>query len=94
MKCSRAVREETEKRDPIPELRRPDGSIEANDEQKAQILANHFQTVYTSESSLPEVGLPSDIENAKIEYVQVLCNDVKKILKSQKKTSSRAHHSF
>ncbi len=54
-------------RDPIPGLRAPDGTIETNDEQKAQILANHFQTVYTREPSLPEVGLPSDTETAKIE---------------------------
>ncbi len=44
----------------------------------AQILANHFQTVYTRERSLPDVGLPSHTENAKFEYVQILCNDVKK----------------
>ncbi len=31
------VREGTKKRDPIPGLRRPDGSIETNDEDKAQI---------------------------------------------------------
>ncbi len=43
----RYVREGTKKRGPIPGLRRPDGSIETNDEEKAQILANHFQTVYT-----------------------------------------------
>ncbi len=47
----RYVREGTRKRDPIPELRRPDGSIETNDEEKAQILANHFQTVYTPRRS-------------------------------------------
>ncbi len=43
------VREGTKKKDPIPGLRRPDGSIEPNDEEKAQILTNHFQTVYTRE---------------------------------------------
>ncbi len=90
----RYVHSGTKKRDPIPGLRRPDGSIETNDEEKAQVLANHFQTVYARESSLPDVDLPSHTEYAKIEYVQILCNDVKKILKSQKKTSSRAHHSF
>ncbi len=85
------IREGTKKRDPIPGLRKPDGSIETNDEENAQILANHFETVHTHESSLPEVGLPSHTENAKIEYEQVLCNDVKK-------TSTRPrvafHHSF
>ncbi len=74
----RYVREGTKKRDPVPRLRRPDGSIETNDEEKAQILAKHFQTVYTRERSLPDVGLPSHTENAKIEYVQILCNDVNK----------------
>ncbi len=62
----RYVREGTKKTDPIPGLRRPSGSIETNDEQKAQILANRFQTVYTRESSLHEVGLQSHTENAKI----------------------------
>ncbi len=74
----RYVREGIKKTDPIPGLRRPDGSIETNDEEKAQILANHFQTVYTRERSLLDVGLPSHTENAKIEYVQILCNDVKR----------------
>ncbi len=73
------VREGTKKRDPIPGVRSPDGSIETNDEEKTQSLANHFQTVNTRERSLPDVGLPSHTENAKIEYVQILCNDVKKI---------------
>ncbi len=90
----RYVRVGTKKRDPIPGLRRPDGSTETNDKEKAQTLANHFQTVYTRESSLPEVGLPSHTENAKIEYVQVLCTDVKKILKALKKTRVRARMAF
>ncbi len=94
----RYVHEGTQRRDPIPGLRRPDGSIETNDEEKAQILANQFQTAYTRERSLPDVDLPGHTENAKIEYVQILCNDVKKILQSLKKTSPRArmafHHSF
>ncbi len=84
----RYVREGTKKRDPIPGLRRPDGSIETNDEEKAQLFANHFQTAYIRERSLPDVGPPSHTENAKIEYVQILCNDVKKILKSLKKDKS------
>ncbi len=79
----RYVRAGSKRRDPIPGLRRPDGSVETNDEQKAQILANHFQTLYTR-----EVGLPSHTEDAKIEYVQILCNDVKKLLKSLKKDKS------
>ncbi len=94
----RYVREGTKKRDPIPGLRRPNGSIETNDEEKTQILANHIQTVYTRERSLPDAGLPSHTGSAKLEYVQILCNDVKKALKSLKKTSPRArmafHHSF
>ncbi len=92
------VREGTKKSDPILGLRRPEGSIGTNGEEKAQILANHFQTVYTRERSLPDVGLPSHPENAKIVYVKVLWNDVNKILKSLKKTSPRArmafHHTF
>ncbi len=68
-------------RDPIPGLRRPDGSVEANEEKRAQILDNHFQTVYTRESSLPEVGIPRPTASATIENVQVLRNHVKKILK-------------
>ncbi len=70
------IREGTKKRDPIPGLRRPDGSIETNDEENAQILSNHFQTVYAK------------TENAKIEYVQILCNDVKKDIKAPKKDKS------
>ncbi len=62
----RYVREGTKKRDPIPGLRRLDGSIETNDEEKAQILANHFQTVYTRERSLPDVDLPSHTEDVKL----------------------------
>ncbi len=54
-----------QKMDPIPGLRRPDGSIETNDEEKEQILANHFQTVYTRERSLSDVGLTSHTENTK-----------------------------
>ncbi len=80
------VRVWTKKRDPIPGLRRPDGSTETNDKEKAQTLANHFQTVYTRESPLPEVGLPSNTENAKIEYVQVLCTDVKNFKVPKKDT--------
>ncbi len=82
------VREGTKKRDPILGLRRPDGSIEANDEERAQILANHFQTAYTLEHSLHDVELPSRPENAKIEYVQIICNDVKKDFKVPKKDTS------
>ncbi len=77
----RYVHAGTKKRDPIPGLRRPNGSIETNDEQKAQILANHFQTLYTRGSSFPEVGLPSHTENAQIANEQVLCNYVKKYFK-------------
>ncbi len=51
-------------------LRSADGSMETNDEEKAQILANHFQSIYTRESYLPEVGLPSHTENATIESAQ------------------------
>ncbi len=40
------------------------------------------------ERSLPDVGLPSHTENAKIEYVQILCNDVKKDFKAPKKDKS------
>ncbi len=62
-------------------MRRPDGSIETNDEEKAQMFAYNFQTVYTHENTLLEVGLPSRTENAIIQNVQVFCNDVKKDLK-------------
>ncbi len=41
----RYVREGTKKRDPFPGLRRPGGSIETTDEEKAQILANHVHAV-------------------------------------------------
>ncbi len=59
--------------------------IEKNDEKEAQILDNHFHTVYTRERSLLDVGLHSHTQNDKIEYVQILCNDVKKILNPLKK---------
>ncbi len=54
------------KRDPIPGVKSLNGSIETNDEEEAQILANHFQAVFTCVSSLPEVSLQSHTENAKI----------------------------
>ncbi len=60
-------------------MRRPDGSIETNDEEKAQKIANNFQTVYTHKNTLLEVGLPSHTVNVTIQNVQVLCNDVKKV---------------
>ncbi len=52
-------------RDSIPGMRRLDGSIETNNEEKAQIIANSFQTVYTRESSLHELGPPSNTRNSK-----------------------------
>ncbi len=41
----RYVCEGTKKRDPFPGLRRPGGSIETTDEEKAQILANHVHAI-------------------------------------------------
>ncbi len=73
------------KRDPIPWLRRPNGSIATNDVDEAQISANHFEIVFTRESSLPEIVSQSRNDVAKIEYVQITCSDVRKILKSLKK---------
>ncbi len=49
--------------------------------EKAQILANIFQIVFTHQSSLPEVVLQSNAENAKMENVQLDCNNVNKIFK-------------
>ncbi len=69
-------------------MRRPNGSIATNDADKAQILANHFETVFTRESSLPEVVTQGRIDAAKIDYVQITCGDVKRILKSLKKDKS------
>ncbi len=77
-----------QKRDPIPWLRRPNGSIATNDADKAQISANHFETVFTRESALPEIVPQSRTDVAKIDYVKVKCSDVRKILKSLKKTNS------
>ncbi len=59
-----------------------------NDADQAQILANHFETVFTRESSLPEVFPQSHIDAARIDYVQITCGDVKRILKSLKKDKS------
>ncbi len=64
-------------------MRRSNGSVAINDADKAQILANHFETAFTRESSLPEVVPQSSTDVAKIEYVQITCGDVKKILKSR-----------
>ncbi len=69
-------------------MRRPNGSIATNDADKAQILANHFETVFTRESSLPEVVPQSRTDFAKIEYLQITCGDVKRVLKSLKKDKS------
>ncbi len=66
-------------------LRRPNGSIETNDGEKAQILANIFQIVLTRQSFLPEVVLQINAENAKMENVQLDCNNVNKIFKSLQK---------
>ncbi len=52
---------------------------------KLRFLANHFGTVFTHESSFPEVVPQSRTDVAKIEYVQITCGDVKRILKSLKK---------
>ncbi len=71
------------KRDPTPGLRKPNGSIATHDADKAQILANRF-VVLPRESSLPEVVPQSRIDAAKIDYVQITCGDVKRILKSLK----------
>ncbi len=83
-----------QKRDPIPGLRRPNGSIATNDADKAQILANHFETVFTRESSLLEVVPQSRTDAAKIDYAQINCGDVERILKSLKKTNTRARMAF
>ncbi len=66
-------------------MRRPNGSIAINDADKAQILANHFETVFTRESSLPEVVPQNRTDAAKIDYVQITCGDVKKDFKIPKK---------
>ncbi len=60
-------------------MRRLNGSIETNDADKAQVLANHFETLFTGESSLPEVVPQSHTDAAKIDYVQIKCGDVKRI---------------
>ncbi len=65
-----------------------------NDADKGPSLANHFETVFTRESSLPEVVLQSRINAAKIDYVQITCGDVKRILKSLKKTNPRVRMAF
>ncbi len=84
----RYIGEETKKRDPIPRLRRSNGSIAENDADKAQVLANNFEYVFTRESSLPETVPQSRTDVTKIEYVQVTCSDVRRILKSLKKDKS------
>ncbi len=63
---------------------------------KLRFLANHFETVFTHESSFPEVVPQSRTDAAKIDYVQITCGDVKRILKSLKKYKSRVafHQSF
>ncbi len=60
-------------------------SIATNGVDRAQVLANHFETVFTRESSFPETVLQSRTDVAKIEYVQITCSDVRKIIKSLKK---------
>ncbi len=90
----RYIRERTKMGEPIPELRRTNGSAATSDADKAQILAKHFETVFTRESSLPETVPQSRIVVAKIEYLQITCSDVRKMLKSLKKTNPRARMSF
>ncbi len=51
-------------------------------EEKAQILTNIFQIVFTHQSSLPEVVLHSNAENAKMENFHLACNKVNQIFKS------------
>ncbi len=53
----------------------------------------HFETVFTRESSLPVV-VPQSRTAAKIDYVQITCGDVKRIVKSLKKTNPRAWMAF
>ncbi len=69
-------------------MRRPNGSIAINDADKAQILANHFETVFAREISLPVAVQQSRTDVAKKEYVQITCGDVKRILKYLKKDTS------
>ncbi len=78
-KPSSGISARGQKKDPIPRLRRPNGSIAKNDADKAQILAFHFETVFTRESSLPEVASQSRTNVAKIKYVQITCGEVKRI---------------
>ncbi len=59
-----------------------------HDADKAQILANYFETVFTHGSSLPETVPQSRTGVAKIGYVQMTCGDVERIFKSLKKDKS------
>ncbi len=51
-----------------------------------KMMQINFETVFTRESSLPEVGSQNRTDVAKIEYAQITCGDVKRVLKSLKKT--------
>ncbi len=82
------------KRDLIPGLRRLNGSIETNDADKAQVLANHFETLFTCESSIPETFIQRRTDVAKIEYEQITCSDVRRALISLKKTNPRARMAY
>ncbi len=70
---------------PVRFMRRPSGSIETYDADRAPILANNFETVFTRESSLPETVQQSRTDIAKMEYVQITCIDKRRILKSLQK---------
>ncbi len=71
----RYIREGTKKR-PYPRVEEIKW-LQRN--KSAQILANHFETVLTRESSLPEVVPQSRTDGAVIEYVQITCGDVKRM---------------
>ncbi len=62
--------------------------IATNDADKAQVLANDFETVFTRESFHPEAVPQSRTDVAKIEHVQITFSDVRRILKSLKKYKS------
>ncbi len=49
------------------------------------MLANHFETAFTREGSLPQTFPQIRTDVAKIEYVQITCSDVRRVLKSLKK---------
>ncbi len=65
----------------MPGLRRTNGPIVTNDADKAPILANHFETVFTRVSSLPGTVPQSRIDVAKKEYVPVICSDIRRIFR-------------